>query len=181
VVFLTTATLLDRLGWHPPYPRALAATRRAAAPLRSFNSYGLFAVMTTERPEILIEGRRGAGPWRAYELPYKPGSLDRAPPFVQPHMPRLDWQLWFAALRGCDRAVWFHHLSGRLLAGSPEVRGLFANDPFPEAPPDEIRSTLYRYRFADLGSDRWWERESVGAFCPRMTLREGRLVGIAEE
>jgi hypothetical protein len=181
VIFLTTAQLMDRLGWHPPYPKALAATRRAAAPLRTFNSYGLFAVMTTERPEILIEGRRGVGPWLAYELPYKPGDLDRAPPFVQPHMPRLDWQLWFAALRGCDRAVWFHHLVGRLLAGSPEVAALFENDPFSDAPPDEIRSTLYRYRFADPGSHAWWERERVGAFCPRMVLRDGKLLGIAEE
>jgi hypothetical protein len=179
VIFLSTAQFMDRLGWHPPYPKALAATRRAVAPLRTFNSYGLFAVMTTERPEILIEGRHADGPWLRYELPYKPGALDRAPPFVQPHMPRLDWQLWFAALRGCDRAVWFHHLVGRLLAGTPEVRALFAEDPFPDAPPDEIRSTLYRYRFADLASDEWWERERVGAFCPRMVLRNGRLQAIS--
>jgi hypothetical protein len=179
--FLTTASLMDRLGWHPPYPSALAATRRAAAPLRTFNSYGLFAVMTTERPEILIEGRRGDGPWRGYELPYKPGALDRAPPFVQPHMPRLDWQLWFAALRGCNRAAWFHHLAGRLLAGTPEVRGLFANDPFPDSPPDEIRSTVYQYRFADLGDPAWWQRERVGAFCPTLALRDGRLVSITTQ
>jgi len=180
-VFLTSAQLMDRLGCRSAYPWPVAALRRAAAPLRSFNSYGLFAVMTTERPEILIEGRRAGGPWRAYELPYKPGALDRAPPFVAPHMPRLDWQLWFAALRGCQNAVWFHHLAERLLEGSPEVGALFATDPFPDAPPDEIRSTLFLYRFAGLGAPTWWERERVGAFCPVLALREGRLVAVTGE
>ena len=70
----------------------------AIAPLRIVNHYGLFTVMTTERPEIIVEGSDDGTNWLAYEFPYKPGSLMRAPPVIEPHQPRLDWQMWFAAL-----------------------------------------------------------------------------------
>jgi hypothetical protein len=181
VIFLTGAELLDRLGWHPSYPAPLAEARVLAAPLRTFNSYGLFAVMTTERPTIVIEGRRAGGPWRSFEPRYAPGALDRAPPFVEPHMPRLDWQLWFAALRGCGGAPWFEHLLKRLLEGAAPVEELFANDPFPDAPPDEIRTTRYLYRFAGPGSHAWWVREPAGPFCPTVALRDGRLVAVGRD
>src|SRR5207247_1182218 len=74
------------------------ALLRAVAPLRSINGYGLFRVMTTERPEIVIEGSRDGVSWKEYEFRWKPGALTRRPRFSQPHMPRLDWQMWFAAL-----------------------------------------------------------------------------------
>ena len=35
--------------------------------------------------------------WTEYEFAYKPGNPARAPPWVAPHMPRLDWQMWFLA------------------------------------------------------------------------------------
>src|SRR5258705_2867534 len=68
------------------------------AQFRLVNPYGLFAVMTTERPEIILEGSADGHTWVPYEFRYKPGRLDRRPAFVAPHQPRLDWQLWFAAL-----------------------------------------------------------------------------------
>jgi len=146
----------------------------AIAPWRTVNGYGLFAVMTTERPEILVEGTLDGTTWRAYEFRWKPGSLDRAPAFVAPHQPRLDWEMWFAALRGCRRSPWFPRFALRLLEGSERVLGLLASNPFPDAPPRAVRSSVHRYRFAaaDLRrrSGRWWTREEPGApFCP--TLR----------
>ena len=36
--------------------------------------------------------------WLPYEFRYKPGDLRRPPAWVAPHQPRLDWQMWFAAL-----------------------------------------------------------------------------------
>ena len=67
-------------------------------PFRSVNGYGLFRVMTVERPEIVIEGSADGREWTEWDLRWKPGDPDRRPGLVAPHQPRLDWQLWFAAL-----------------------------------------------------------------------------------
>lgn len=64
---------------------------------RTVNGYGLFRVMTTHRPEIVVEISDDGQRWEAMEFCYKPGSVDRPPPIVAPQMPRLDWQMWFAA------------------------------------------------------------------------------------
>src|SRR5439155_11402649 len=84
---------VDLPGWELVAPLA-----RAIEPLRSVNGYGLFAVMTTTRPEIVIEGSDDGQTWLEYEFPYKVGDVRRRPPWVAPHQPRLDWQMWFAAL-----------------------------------------------------------------------------------
>src|SRR5262249_7058642 len=73
------------------------------APFRSVNGYGLFRVMTTSRPEIIVEGSADGRTWQAYEFRHKPGDLRRRPDFVAPHQPRLDWQMWFAALSDVRR------------------------------------------------------------------------------
>jgi hypothetical protein len=67
-------------------------------PLRSINSYGLFRVMTKTRPELQIEASMDGENWEPYEFKWKPGDPQRAPEFFIPHMPRLDWQMWFEAL-----------------------------------------------------------------------------------
>ena len=48
---------------------------RSVSPFQIINSYGLFAVMTTTRPEIVIEGSNDGLTWLAYEFKYKPGDL----------------------------------------------------------------------------------------------------------
>jgi lipase maturation factor 1 len=68
------------------------------SPFMLVNSYGLFRVMTTSRIEIVVEGSNDGQTWHAYEFKYKPGNLARHPPWVAPYQPRLDWQMWFAAL-----------------------------------------------------------------------------------
>ena len=83
------------------WPRPLELVYSAIAPFRIVNSYGLFRVMTKQRPEIIIEGSDDAIEWKAYEFKWKPGALDRMPGFVEPHQPRLDWQMWFAASGRC--------------------------------------------------------------------------------
>ncbi|MFI5314735.1 MAG: lipase maturation factor family protein [Myxococcota bacterium] len=146
--------------------------------LRLVSSYGLFAVMTTARPEIEVEGSADGVEWRTYDFRWKAGALDRPPRFAGPHMPRLDWQMWFAALGHCEREVWFQRLLQRLLEGSPPVTRLLASDPFPDGPPRYLRTTLWQYRFAS-GEERragaWWTRTPDGAYCPTVTLRAGRL------
>jgi hypothetical protein len=141
------------------------------AAFESVNAYGLFQDMTLERPEIIVEGSRDGTRWEAYEFAWKPGDLSRRPGFTGPHMPRLDWQMWFAALYGCRNSEWFLGLEARLLEGRPEVRALLARDPFGDAPPRYLRSTVYLYTFTDSGEDGWWQREEVGPFCPEVERR----------
>ena len=62
------------------------------------NAYGLFRVMTTTRPEILIELQDQDSTWSYVNFNYKPGQISEKPKFFLPHMPRLDWQMWFEAL-----------------------------------------------------------------------------------
>jgi hypothetical protein len=159
----------------PAWPGWMAALLGVVEPFRSLNNYGLFAVMTTERPEIIIEGSDDGRTWRPYEYRDKPGDLRRAPTFVAPHQPRLDWQLWFAALDYPDRDPWVTNLCVRLLQGSPAVLGLFASNPFPRAPPHEIRAVLYDYTFTDratrAATGRWWNRSPVDLYLDPLSLR----------
>lgn len=147
---------------------------RTLGPLRSFNGYGLFRVMTTERPEIIVEGSRDGVNWEAYEFRYKPGDPYRRPPFVAPHQPRLDWQMWFAALGDVRSNPWFVNFLVRLLQGSPDVLALIEKNPFPGESPRYVRAVLYDYRFTRW-SDRtaaWWKREQKGLYCPPISLNK---------
>jgi hypothetical protein len=156
-----------------PVPEGLITLMGWVAPLRSFNSYGLFAVMTTKRPEIVIEGSNDGLSWKPYRFRWKPCELDRRPRFTTPHMPRLDWQMWFAALAGdCRSQPWFVRFEQRLLKGEPVVLGLLRENPFPAHPPRFLRARLYLYNFTGTGSSDWWSRDDQGLFCPPLTLKD---------
>ncbi len=156
------------------FPAAIAETW--LSPLRTLNSYGLFAVMTTERREIIVEGSDDGVHWLPYEFKYKPGDVNRRPAFVAPHQPRLDWQMWFAALGDYRQSPWFINFCDRLLQGSPEVLALLDKDPFPDHPPRQVRARLYDYRFTDPAGRRatgaWWKREFIGDYLPPVSLHE---------
>ncbi|MBI1827757.1 MAG: lipase maturation factor family protein [Planctomycetes bacterium] len=132
--------------------------------------YGLFRVMTKERKEIVIEGSDDGWTWKEFEFPWKPGDVVRAPGFCEPHQPRLDWQMWFAALGPKEHSPWFMGLMQRILEGSPEVLALFDKNPFPTAAPRFVRAKLYDYHFTDpparAATGAWWRREYVGLYCP---------------
>ncbi len=153
-------------------PQPLFALYRTAGPFGLVNSYGLFAVMTTERQEIVVEGSDDGVTWRPYEFRWKPGDPRRAPAFVAPHQPRLDWQMWFAALGTCAENRWVLRLLDRIGSGSPPVLGLLATNPFPGRPPRLLRTVVYDYRFADVATHRkdgaWWVRELRGPYCPEV-------------
>lgn len=163
----------------PGTPRGATFANRlldAVAPLRSVNGYGLFRVMTTERFEILIEGGADTVHWREYRFRWKPGDPARAPAFVAPHMPRLDWQMWFAALNPDGAREWLVPLLERLLEGSPQVLALLRDNPFPDAPPRYVRLVYYRYRFSTpaerAAGGVWWQRERVGYLSQPLSLGE---------
>lgn len=135
--------------------------------LQIVGNYGLFAVMTKERNEIEIEGSGDGKEWKAYAFRWKPGDVNERPKYVAPHQPRLDWQMWFAALSTFENELWLQRLALKLLEGEPEVVRLFARNPFPESPPRFIRMHFYKYRFSSPGSgEGWWTRESLGAYSP---------------
>jgi hypothetical protein len=186
--------------WDVPTPDPVSFVADAIAPLRAVNFYGPFAVMTTSRPEIVIEGSNDGVHWSEYEFKYKPGDVRRAPPWVEPHQPRLDWQMWFAALhvrtgdtesllptlrsnpatlfylQNYDVDAWFLNFLVRLLEGSPSVLALLDKNPFPNAPPRHIRARLYLYHFASVSSPtttgEWWTREDRGMYFPALSLNQ---------
>jgi predicted DCC family thiol-disulfide oxidoreductase YuxK/uncharacterized membrane protein YhaH (DUF805 family) len=164
-----------RAGFRPPLEGAWSAVLDVAAPLRSVNNYGLFAVMTTTRDEISIEVSVDGREWREWPFLYKPGDVRRAPPFVAPHMPRLDWQMWFAALGA--PSPWFGNLLYRLLQGSPEAAALLGPPPFGGERVRYARGMLSSYRFATPEERRadgsWWHREPKGLYFPVVSLKNG--------
>lgn len=167
IVLVTGLEAGDRLGLAVPAPAPVEALRARVAPLRSFNAYGLFAVMTTGRPEITVEASADGERWEPYAFRWKPSDPAEAPRFAPGHLPRLDWQMWFAALGGdCRSQSWFLAFERRLLEGSPAVVGLLGPPPLGGRPPRFVRARLEEYRFTGRGARDWWRREDRGWFCP---------------
>jgi hypothetical protein len=177
IVFASGIQMISLLRPRIRWPESVLSAYAWFEPWRTVNTYGLFAVMTTSRPEILIEGSNDGHTWLPYEFRWKPGSLDRRPRFVEPHQPRLDWQMWFAALGNWQENLWLVQFERRLLEGSPSVLRLLARNPFPQAPPVYIRAVVYDYRFTDLAERRrdhnWWRRQLRGLYCPVFSLKKG--------
>jgi hypothetical protein len=142
--------------------------RQWAGEYRIANGYGLFRIMTTSRPEIIIEGSEDGVHWTAYEFKWKAGDPKGRPGYCIPHMPRLDWQMWFAALGPEGQAGWLIALHQRLLEGSPAVLGLMGRSAFTDHPPKYVRAVMYDYRFSDGPTRRrtgaWWLRRAEFEF-----------------
>jgi predicted DCC family thiol-disulfide oxidoreductase YuxK len=160
------------------WPRPLVAIYGRLQPFRIVNGYGLFRVMTKDRKEIVIEGSADGIDWLPYEFTWKPGDVMRAPGWCAPHQPRLDWQLWFAALGSYRENPWFGRLIVRLLEGSQDVSRLLAKNPFSHEPPRYIRAAFYRYRFTTLRerseTGAWWKREELREYLPTVSLDQVR-------
>ena len=167
-----TGLAMERRGFHEP----IASLFQWSSHYAIVNSYGLFRVLTTSRPEIVVEGSNDGATWLTYEFKYKPGDTLRAPPWVAPHQPRLDWQMWFAALGNYNSNRWFVNFMIRLLEGSPSVTSLLGYNPFPDEPPRYVRALLYEYHFTDTGQRRltgsYWRREYKGVYLPVISLRK---------
>jgi hypothetical protein len=171
---LASLWFLVSLLWGVGYeelPPAGQRTLQALYPFRTVNPYGLFAVMTTDRLEIVLEGSDDGQRWRELHTRFKPGPLDRVPPQVAPHMPRVDWQLWFAALGSCRENPWLIRLMMQVADGSRAIEGLFLPGTFEQGHPQKVRAVIYRYTFAAPGSEAVWERELLGPYCPTVERR----------
>jgi hypothetical protein len=175
ILLLSIIPLASAFRAIPSFLAPLAGLHSLLAPLRTVNGYGLFAVMTTERREIIVEGSNDGHEWKTYEFRYKPAAPDHALPTVAPYQPRLDWQMWFAALGRVETTPWFQSFLARLLEGSPEVLALLEKNPFPEQPPKFIRAILDNYTFTTPKereqSGAIWNREPLAIYCSPASLR----------
>ncbi len=161
--------------WRAILPESAYKWYGLFSPFRTINNYGLFAVMTTRRMEVVLTGSNDGVEWKEYEFKYKPGNLKSRPAFTAPHQPRLDWQMWFAALSDYRSQQWFYNLCVRILQNKKEVLALLAKNPFPKGPPKHLRALYYEYKFTDSNTRKntgqWWTRELKGIYMPVLTRR----------
>lgn len=144
------------------------------------HSYGLFRSMTGVggRPEVIVYGAMSEnGPWKEYEFLYKVGNVSRAPPFIIPHQPRLDWQMWFAALGRYEQNDWFISLIWKLLKNEPQVLKLIEVNPFESKPPKFIKAELFLYHYTNKTdkSGNWWWREKAHDYMPPISLEHSNV------
>jgi predicted DCC family thiol-disulfide oxidoreductase YuxK len=172
IVFCSLVQMDVRFGGDPPV--AAQSVEQFIDPLHIVSGYGLFAVMTTRRDEIVIEGSNDGIEWREYEFRYKPGDLTRRPRWNIPHQPRLDWQMWFAALDDPQRLPWFSRFLAAVLKNEPAVMALLQKNPFPDKPPLYVRAQYYDYTYAN-GAQKakglWWDRRLLGLYFPAARLQ----------
>ncbi|KAK9831355.1 hypothetical protein WJX81_004903 [Elliptochloris bilobata] len=167
--------------------------------------YGLFRQMTgigdsgegrvVARPELDFQGSKDGVTWQSYIFRYKPGAPERAPPWVAPHQPRLDWQMWFAALGTPEQNPWCVHLAWRLLTGSAAAGRLLDDaSPWRAAPPRHVRVMRWNMDFtraawgrqrrgphdtelpvADAASSLWWSRQPTGQWMMALEANSSAL------
>jgi lipase maturation factor 1 len=168
IVILTTHIWMAQTQRLPVKP--LYTLLQAAAAFAVVNNYGPFAVMTTVRDEIIVEGSQDGEHWLEYSFKYKPDAVDKPLRWNIPHQPRLDWQMWFAALSNPQSGGWFDKFMHRLREGSPKVLALLAHNPFPKQPPTHLRAYLYRYTYTTpeqrSASRHIWIREKLRIYWP---------------
>ncbi len=174
ILFVSTEKLLTFIQSNRSNEPSLLS--RLVAPLNIVNNYGPFAVMTTVRHEVTVEGSNDGINWFEYSFHHKPDRLDKPLRWIIPHQPRLDWQMWFAALSNAERQVWFRRLLYQCLDGSPAVLDLFAHNPFPNTPPTFMRARFFEYTFTDREqrekTGNIWQRDYVKDYLPALRLRK---------
>jgi len=174
------ATLAELLWMFKPVPLP-AAPVAALEPFRIANRYGLFAIMTRGRYEIEFQGSDDGQTWLIYPFRFKPQDPSRAPGIYAPYQPRFDWNLWFASLSSWRQEPIIVRTEQSLLRGDADVLSLFAGDPFPHAPPHQVRAVIWQYWFSTPEEKRsqglWWRRQLLGVYAPTLEREpDGRIV-----
>jgi lipase maturation factor 1 len=177
LTWIAYATTAEMMLLRVPLPRWPIV---ALQPFRIANEYGLFAVMTRARYEIEFQGSMDGENWIAYPFRYKPQALNEAPRIYAPYQPRFDWNLWFASLGSWRDYSIVPNTEVRLLSNDKDVLPLFAGNPFPRQPPQQIRALLWQYWFTSMEEKRktgkWWRRELRGLYAPTLERTpEGKI------
>src|SRR2546427_1774665 len=163
-------------------PLRLPATPVSALePFRIANRYGLFAMMTRGRYEIEFQGSDDGQTWLIYPFRFKPQDPSKPPGIYAPYQPRFDWNLWFASLSSWRQEPIVLRPEPNLLRGDGDVLLLFAGNPFPHAPPRQVRAVLWQYWFTTPAEKRsqglWWRRQLLGLYAPILEREsDGRTV-----
>jgi hypothetical protein len=156
-------------------PRWLNVTTDWLGQYRIANRYHVFPKIETQRIEVQIVGSLDGETWHPYEFRYWPVALDRRPPFIVPHQPRIDWMMWFVPISPVFMD-WFARFLDRLLEASPAVTRLLGDSPFGGKPPRTLRIDVYLYRFTTAEeraqTGEWWRREYLGPFYPLPLLEK---------
>lgn len=137
---------------------------------RLVSTYHLFAAITRERVEAELQTLPPDGDaeddlaWTARHLRHKPGDVRRAPDFVAPHQPRVDFQLWFYGLSFRRRQpAYLSTLVERMCEDPAAVQSLF-REPLPPRP-RAVRIAYWQYHFTTpaerRATDAWWRRDRV--------------------
>ena len=161
------------------------AMNRSYDRLELVNTYGAFGTVGTVRHELVIEGSQegtadepptNANAWHEYQLPCKPGDVNRRPCILGPYHLRLDWLIWFAAMDDePGETPWMIHLVWKLLDGDATVRQLLAYDPVDGRAPRWIRIQRFVYQFAPSSSSAWWVRSDEQPWLPPVSLTSPEL------
>jgi hypothetical protein len=182
-VFYATAVPVVRMFWRdtPLSTKPVAILE----PFRIANAYGLFAVMTPHRYEIEFQGSDDGERWVAYPFRYKPQALNERPRIYAPYQPRFDWNLWFASLGSWQQYPMVPRTEELLLENDRAVLGLFAGNPFYNAPPRFVRAVLWQYWFSTPEQKRseglWWQRQLLGTYAPTLTRLSDHRFGVVDE
>jgi len=146
------------------------------------NTYGAFGSVGKIRPELVIEGTDETAitsqtKWKAYEFKAKPTDIYRKLPIIAPYQPRIDWQIWFAAMQRPEHNPWLIHMIWKLLDNDKDTLSLLADNPFPKNPPKYIRVGYYKYSFVPLNdkSGAVWNREYIGQWLPPLSRTNPEL------
>ena len=153
----------------------------ALEPFRIANRYGLFAMMTRGRYEIEFQGSNDGQTWLIYPFRFKPQDPSKPPGIYAPYQPRFDWNLWFASLSSWRQEPIVLRTEQNLLRGDGDVLLLFAGNPFPHAPPRQVRVVVWQYWFTTpaekLSQGLWWRRQLLGLYAPTLEREsDGRIV-----
>jgi len=150
--------------------------------LHLVNTYGAFGSVGQIRMEIIFEGTDERNlnehtQWKEYEFKAKPGNPYRRPVMVAPYQPRLDWQIWFAAMASPQEYPWTVHFVWKLLHNDPGTLSLISNNPFPNKPPRFVRAQYYEYHFSKPGdpTGAWWDRRLAGSWLPPLSEDDPRI------
>lgn len=174
IIFLSYKPILNLFGPHQ-------IMNRSYDQFHLVNSYGVFGSVTKKRYEIIIEGTADkiiteSTKWLPYEIPCKPGDINKAPCVIAPYHFRLTWQLWFAAMSSYEYNPWIVHLVANLLRNDFQTLTLFEKIPFQKEPPHFVRLELYEYSFADIKSKIWYNRKRVKTYLPPLSLENEGLL-----
>jgi len=181
--YVTLSLYLGVATFVRPAPKleTLADLADLVGPFRLVNTYHLFGHITRDRYEAEFQTFDGAR-WTEHDMRYKPGDPARAPPYVAPHQPRVDFLLWFYALGvrvfsarayPPDTPPYVAMLLERLCDDPAAVQSLFSSE-LPSAPA-AVRIVFYDYRMTDRAeraeSGRWWRRTELTSTGPRYCTR----------